>query len=328
MRMRAIGLAGVIALIAVTGASRPARAAEPLKQQSRLAANLDTSKAEWSRLEAAGDIELDADTGDFRIYYQGRGGIRRYWVFEPACKVEVVVEAEVSQNASGEFVYRYTVRNLASSVQNVDWFMVRYEGAEIKDIVDPEPKELWRSFPTIHLRDEPEYVVAWTGELPPEAVEGDKPGVFPGEAVSGLGFTSPHPPGNVSCYARGWVYGASIAEDAELAPDPRPNLFGDCVIGTTLGPVPATSSQTANGYLPFREALARDGWAVTWDHQRKEAYARKDGRTVRIAAGSRVSRLDGKTFALAVPARLVEGRLLAPRDFVESLAPQLAAAQR
>jgi len=219
---------------------------------------LDTSLPEWQRMEAAGDIQFDPETGDYRIYWTSADGTRKFWVFEPASKVRAKVEAEVSRDASGAYIYRYTVHNLDSSPQNLKWFQVRYDDTEIYDAV--KPGELWRFSPHVSMLDAPEPVATWAARLWPDATDADVPGIPPGQTASGFGFTSRQPPGIVICYARGYVRGVVIMDpNPEAAGDPRPNMMGDCAIGTTIGPVPQTSAlSSADGHSNLTLAQPRN----------------------------------------------------------------------
>jgi len=218
----------------------------------------------------------------------------------------------VTQDATGAYVYRYTVHNLESSPQNLKWFTVRYDGADIYDIV--RPGELWDFFPDVRRLGVPEPVVAWACGLRPNATEADVPGVPPGQSVSGFGFTSRQPPGVVTCYARGYVRGVSITDPSpERAGDPRPKMLGDCAVGTTIGPASATPRKLGEGYilLGYSNALSPDT---------TEVLARSGANTLRFVVGSHEVLVDGRPITLSRPTVADEaGHLAVSVDLLDLL---------
>jgi hypothetical protein len=288
-----------------------------------LAPFLDTSLSEWQRLEAAGDIQLEPETGSYRIYWMSPDGTRKSWTFEPAGKVKVKVEAQVARDASGAYVYRYTVYNLDSSPQNLKWFGVRYDAAEIYDIVQPD--SLWSFFPHVSMLDAPEPAAFWAARLWADATDADVPGPPPGRSVSGFGFTSWQPPGVVICYARGYVRAPFLGPDAEMVTDPRPNMLGDCAVGTTVGPVPQRVASGRDGQIGLRRIAEAAGWSVAWKAKEKAVLARKGAMTLHLRVGSRVVVLNEEPIKLSHPTTIADGRTLVAAELVNQLFRPLVA---
>jgi hypothetical protein len=306
--MRCIAITFIVAVMATASIAQVATV-EPLSQSAVLAPFLDTSRPEWQRLEAARDIEFDPETGNYRIYWKSWDGARKFWVFEPASKVKVKVDAQVTRDASGAYIYRYSVHNLDSSPQNCDWFMVRYDGAEIYAVVQPDP--LWAFFPQVGMVDAREPVAAWAAELWPDATEADVPGIPAGGSAAAFGFTSREPPGLVTCYAVGYVRRPKFWDpDSEAIPNPRPKLLGDCAIGTTIGPVPERVARANSRWVSVRQAVAPLGYALYWNPLTRSVRVSRRGATIVFSPGQRAAEVNGRVVRLSAAPKLEKGRVL------------------
>lgn len=306
--MRSIAITFTVALLATASIAEVATV-EPLSHSGVLSPFLDTSRPEWQRLEAAGDIEFDSETGNYRIYWTSRDGARKFWVFEPASKVKVRVDAQVTRDTSGAYVYRYTVHNLDASPQHLDGFGIRYDGTEIYDAVQPDA--LWAFFPQVGVLDAAQPVALWSSQLWPDATEADVPGIPPGRSASAFGFTSREPPGLVTCYAWGYVRRPKFTgPDSEAIPNPRPKLLGDCAIGTTIGPVPEAVARANSRWVSVRQEVAALGYAVHWNPLTRSVRLSRRGATIQISPGQHVADVNGEVVRLSAAPKLEKGRLL------------------
>lgn len=163
-------------------------------------------------------------------------------------QVSVQVVANVQRDAAtGEFIYRYEIENLPSSLQEVDWFAIEFADS-LSDIRQPTG---WRSGPyangdiwSFHAAAvaEPERVRD-DASVPSSIVQ-----IKPSESLAGFGFTSSRPPGPVRYYVTGFVdLPATVADDPAEAELLAETLVEECpelgmpilevaVSGITTGP--------------------------------------------------------------------------------------------
>jgi hypothetical protein len=280
----------------------------------------DHQRADWSRLEAEGRIQFDAETGDFRIAYTTSNGENKTWVFEPANKLEVDVHTEVAYNAeTGVYTYTCTVRNSPTSKQSMRRFAVNHEGTQV-----------WNSsaFP-----DDPQIEGGWyfaSGNMKSEIAswghtEGGGLGIAPGKTAV-FSFQSDSPPGKVRAYANGYVAIPQFA-DGEAPEDPRPPLNGQAAQGITVGPFFDANASQTKGLVIVRPLLASLGWSLKWDSTQKQVLACRKDRTLSLASGSSTIVLDGKIINMRNKAKLLNNRLHISADIINYIDPVIVAQQ-
>lgn len=163
---------------------------------------------------------------------------------DPPNRVSVTVDADVTFDPTTQlYMYQYTVRSNPGSQQDVNRFALDF-APPVSDILKPQGWSvgpfadrnalLWGATESVEEPpDAPD-----TGNIPPPKFP-----IKPGEAMSGFGFKSPHPPGPVNFYVTGYtpLPSAPSEEEAELLLEECPHIAGDffalAARGVTEGPV-------------------------------------------------------------------------------------------
>lgn len=158
--------------------------------------------------------------------------------------IDIEVDATITFDPTTHlFTYRYTVASAPASQQEVADFALDF-ASPISSIASPEGwtsiqfaernTRLWFASEADPLPEgEPD-----TGQVPPGKFQ-----IAPGASLTGFTFQSPHGPGPVNFYARGYVGlpGGASEEEAEQLLEDCPastgGFFDLAVTGTTEGPV-------------------------------------------------------------------------------------------
>ena len=214
---------------------------EPLKPVF----NFDTS---------AQNVEYDAGSKNYKIYYENYEGERKFWVLEPANKIEIYVNANVEFNpATQTYRYSYKVTSTKNSLQNVWSFSV-----ECKDSIGSisSPKG-WGAGMYSYIP-----VLDWAGDPYHDRV------IKPGETVGGFSFQTQGLPGIVKCYAEGYielfVFSNFESECAEEAGPILPHPIENCVSGNTVGPTAPPEAFEPLSFLDNLISLKEQVYSLGW----------------------------------------------------------------
>lgn len=77
---------------------------------------------------------LDAKSGKYALKWIGYDGKQKIVIYQRRDAIDVVVSASVSRTASGQYLYTYNVKNLASSGQHLSGFTVQTFASDVKPI--------------------------------------------------------------------------------------------------------------------------------------------------------------------------------------------------
>ena len=168
----------------------------------------------------AQNVQYEPATGNYRVYYDDYKGIGKFWIFKPANKILMYVNAKCTPVAgTKKYKYVYEISNGKNSKQNIWSFAIEYKKS-LTNIISPEN---WH-YGYFSYKS----VIDWNGEL------------SAGKSIKGFSFESEVIPGIVECYGDGYTephvfsnYESEIAEDTR---PPLPDFFGNCVVGKTIGP--------------------------------------------------------------------------------------------
>jgi hypothetical protein len=200
---------------------------------------IDTTGTDPMKLDlSGGNVVLDTATQNWRIYYTREDESTTYYVFQPATRVNVVVQGEVSLDmVNNDYTYKYTLNSLSNSTQKVRIFDVFDITSSVSNIVAPGGWD--------YLFLEGDTDVFWCD---------DSTGLTPGMSTTGLKFESSYLPSIVSCRSQGvvpWVI--FPGEEVEWAPEVEPSVLGNSVVGETIGPKvfpePISSIDTATTFI-------------------------------------------------------------------------------
>ncbi len=238
----------------------------------RIGENLPPSVKALSRagkeIDMTPRIEVEAGTGNYKLLFRNPDDTTKwaYQVFEPATKMDIVVESTVKID-SNEFVYEYTLESFRSSKQNLASFGIDLDTGIVTGCKVPHTGEWHCYLPTRNRRS-----LFFSG-----AFISDRFGniidyvLKPGTRLSGFIVKSTAPPGIVNCDSRGRVDPQSlrvIGMDGEMVPDAiflaRPHPREDRLWGRTIGPVrvPATitPAQFLDRLLSMIDESFKEGW--------------------------------------------------------------------
>ncbi|MEW5767955.1 MAG: hypothetical protein AB1797_10090 [bacterium] len=206
---------------------------------------------------SAQNVEYDSDNKSYKIYYESYEGERKFWVLEPANKVEVYIDAKVEFSPVTEaYIYSYEVTSTENSLQSVWTFSVKYEDFE-DAIVNVSSPEGWfaGAFSYIPILD-------WGGDPYYDKV------IKPGEKQGGFSFQSQGLPGIVKCYAEGYtelfVFSNFESECAEAAGPPLPDPIENCVRGNTVGPIVPPEVFEPLSFLDNLISLKEQAYSLGW----------------------------------------------------------------
>ncbi len=188
----------------------------------------------------------------------------------PANQLSVAVATNVTYDSTaGLYTYTYTLTNASTSVQAAWLFALQLNGTA----TNSSSPTGWSS--VVH-DDQP--LISWAatdiGTLPPDFVDtGNIPPspfvIAPGAVLSGFQLVSPDPPGTTTFFAQGDTLLTQVAEDTGDLPQEGqevPPLTTDSFSGSTVGPVPLSSSQVffggrrpaVDGFLVFLNLAGGD----------------------------------------------------------------------
>ncbi len=137
---------------------------------------------------------------------------------QPANLVDVVVDADVRFNgATGLYEYSYRLTSLATSVQEVWFFVLQLPSSVAAGVTNPRSPVGW-SFASSDRG-----FISWAateGPIPPDSVDDGNvdPSPFqltPGQTLAGFGFDSPDAPDTVTFFAQGFTKLPQVTNDPE-----------------------------------------------------------------------------------------------------------------
>ncbi|MFB3897449.1 MAG: hypothetical protein ACE14V_14215 [bacterium] len=233
----------------------------------------DTTGTDQTKLNLSeGNVVLDTVTQNWRIYYTRIDGSTTYFVYEPAIRVSVVVQGEVSfDTTNNSFIYKYSLSSLSNSTQKVAMLDMYNVTSSIKNVIFPMG---WDK-----LFFEGDSDVFWYT---------NSEGLCPGSSTTGFQFESTYLPSVVSCWTKGVVPDYIFPDgEVEMAPDDEPNLDGDSVRGETIGPKvfpePISSINTATTFINtiiwYTDECYTQGWMESTKARNKYKRLLQDCRT-------------------------------------------------
>jgi hypothetical protein len=213
----------------------------------------DTTGTDPTKLDlSGGNVVLDTATQNWWVYYTQLDDSTTYFVYEPATRVSIVVQGEVSfDTINNNYTYKYTLNSLSSSVQNFKIFDLYDIASSVSNIVAPSG---W-----YYLFSEGDTDIMWADT---------STWLIPGTSTTGLQFKSAYLPSIVSCWSKGVVPDIVFPDEAEMEPDIVPGLEGDSVRGKTIGPKellqplgsPEASTTFINIMINYTNESYTQGW--------------------------------------------------------------------
>ncbi|MBU1598521.1 hypothetical protein KKG61_00170 [bacterium] len=220
--------------------------------------------------ETTTEYEYYPETGDYKIYYTGYNGERKYYILEPKDKIVVYVKSEVEFDPdSGTYKYSYGVISGASSVQDIESFGIVYDREKVSVTTLISPNDDW--FEGFHITF-PYWDWAYVGA--------DKGGIEPDTSVTGFSAVGSGLPGIVNCYADGyaelWTFSnyegeiAASQEDIFLYENSDetnlleyiPTDLG--VAGKTVGPIAPLEVFEPLSFLDNLVSLKEQAYSLGW----------------------------------------------------------------
>lgn len=220
----------------------------------------DPKAGKSEEYQVNGEVIYDERTGNFLFRWTGVDGQRKTIVYEPANKLDAVVEVgAVHIPEDNGFRYSYILTNLPSSTRKLQSLYLETQ-APVHEVNTPDAS--WYSRPlTAYLRGV--FKVSdgwgWSDTLWARA------GLLPGEKVEGMSFLSPGLPGIVRCFVRNYRDAKGVGEEMpEELVDAIAQMNWEIPQGVTVGPVePPRRVQPAafaRKILEMLEVSVEQGW--------------------------------------------------------------------
>ena len=220
-------------------------------------------------------VLLDAKSGKYALKWIGYDGKEKAVVYQRPDAIDVIVSASVKKISTPQFVYDYTVQNLATSGEYLAGFEVQTFSSDI--IPNKLPTKIDNIFIGDMSNTIPEFKEGkWIhfAPLPP------RPRVNPGQSIT-FQLTSSSPPGLVMCRVHGGDFvmkgiGEEMPQELENA---LPNRFEALPSGYTIGPIDQLKTFSVNKrakYLRSKLVLFQQlGWIAAdlapWYEQNLQA---------------------------------------------------------
>jgi len=273
-------LLALIMIIVATGAQRlPVEKTKRLPLQKRhvtlaspreylkRALRIDPKTGEEVLYDPKPRIELmDAKSGKYYLKWIGYDGKEKVVIYQRPDAVDVIVSTSVVKSSTGQYVYQYTVQNLATGGGYLRDFMVQTLTSDIALSTLPTKID------NIHIGRMSDNIFEegkWIAfaPLPP------RPRVNPGQSIT-FQLSSPSPPGLVMCRVDGGdlgMYGVGEDMPQELE-DALPYRYGAMPSGYTIGPIEnlktLSLAERANYLLKLLPKFKELGWiapdALPW----------------------------------------------------------------
>ena len=206
--------------------------------------NLDRAR-EFEELTSS--VKFDPTTANYIYSWQGYDGTRKSVVYEPATKIDVIVEAGV-KSANRGYKYNYKVVNLKTGLQDITTFAVEYKAP----VVRASSPEGWLSRSFVQKP-----VWGWSGE--------QKAAIKPGDSFADFTFQSKGLPGIVKCYAQGYTKIMRFPEEkpSEIGKS-IPKHFENMVSGKTIGPVSVSKDFNPLIFANNLSSLVQESFSLGW----------------------------------------------------------------
>lgn len=220
----------------------------------------DSSALDTSR----GNVEFDPKTGNYKIYYEGLRGEKKFYIFEPSTKIKPTIKVKVEYIPTlRSYLYNYEVISSKSSLQDIDGFTLDCLRAPVTNISfrKPDNPSNWWALPA--LLDEREPTIQWVG------FRADK--IKPGNTQTGFSFESKGLPGIVDCYLTGYTEMIKLLLYEE-PPEVRPNILGNSVRGKTVGPVAVSEKFVPEKFLNNIISLKDESLKLGWIDSRMPSF--------------------------------------------------------
>ncbi len=247
---------------------------EPTGRRIRL--NPKTQQPEEYAVD--GKIVYDSKTGNFLLQWNGRDGQPKQVIYEPATKLDVVVEARVEFDEEERlFRYAYSLWNLESSGQKLQSFYLETH-ASLNNVESPDPGWYSRGF-TDYLRKQFRADGGWSWS----DTEQGRLGMSPGQKVQGFSFLSRGLPSVVKCYVRHYAsqkgVGEELPEELHAAID---RVAWEVPSGPTVGPMtPPERIQSATFLDRMTEMVdvsLQQGWITSAEFGREVQQSLREAR--------------------------------------------------
>lgn len=220
----------------------------------------DPKAGKSEEYQVNGEVIYDERTGNFLFRWTGRDGQRKTIVYEPANKLDAVVEVgAVHIPEDNGFRYSYILTNLPSSTRKLQSLYLETQ-APVRDAKAPDNS--WYSRPlTPYLKGVFKVSAGWGWSDTLWA----RAGLLPGEKVEGMSFLSPGLPGIVRCFVRNYRDAKGVGEEMpEELVDAIAQMNWEIPQGVTVGPVePPQRLQPAafaRKILEMLEVSVEQGW--------------------------------------------------------------------